>query len=124
MIKEVFALERQKDGFAPSSDEMTCVCGNTPAEQGFMPCLRNGHLVEPTPEAWVDGNLYRCDRCGRIIDGQTLQVMGHGPLSIDEQWENLKIRIRAIRCSKAAGRQLKKSLREMGDYLGKFARLT
>jgi hypothetical protein len=102
---------------------MKCVCGNTPVGQGFFPCLRSGQLVDPTPEAWVDGYLYRCDRCGQIIDGETLQVVGRAELSIDEQWENLKTRIRAIRCSNAACRKLRRALHEMSDSLGKFARL-
>jgi hypothetical protein len=71
----------------------------------------------------MDGNLYRCDRCGRIIDGVMLQTVGRTGLSMNEEWENLKKRIRTTRCSTAAGRRLKKSLQEMIDSLGRFARL-
>jgi hypothetical protein len=52
-----------------------CRCGNTPATMGFFPCDRQGNEVEPTVEAWPEP-LYRCDRCGRIIDSRTLIVVG------------------------------------------------
>ncbi len=58
----------------------TCVCGNTALDDGFYPCNSQGEVVEPTPEAWTT-NCYVCDRCGRIINQETLAVVG----SRDEQ---------------------------------------
>lgn len=51
-----------------------CVCGNRPIEDGFLPCTWVGDEVEPTPTAWPDP-LYRCERCGRIIDAPTRSVV-------------------------------------------------
>jgi hypothetical protein len=31
--------------------------------------------VAPTPEEWID-DTYVCDRCGRIIDQHTREVVG------------------------------------------------
>ena len=56
-------------------DFWTCVCGNHPAEQGFYPCDENGKQVEPTPEEWKSP-LYVCVVCGRIINEETLAVVG------------------------------------------------
>jgi hypothetical protein len=56
-------------------DAWVCICGNTPASAGFYPCDLNGNLVEPTEKDWTT-NLYVCDDCGRIIDQDTLSVVG------------------------------------------------
>lgn len=56
-------------------DGWVCLCGNMPADDGFYPCTRAGTCVEPTPEAWLE-NLYVCNRCGRIIEQNTLNVVG------------------------------------------------
>ena len=58
-----------------STDAWICVCRNTPADDGFYPCDENGNKVEPTPETWRT-NLYVCDKCGRIINHDTLEVVG------------------------------------------------
>jgi len=52
-----------------------CVCGNTPVDAGFFPCNEKGEEVEPTPEEWKIP-LYVCDSCGRIINKETLEVVG------------------------------------------------
>ncbi len=52
-----------------------CLCGNTPMEDGFYPCDSEGEIVEPTPEAWTS-DWYVCDRCGRIIDMNTDEIVG------------------------------------------------
>lgn len=52
-----------------------CLCGNTPMADGFFPCDHEGALVEPTPEEWTT-NWYVCERCGRIIDQATTEVVG------------------------------------------------
>ena len=54
-------------------DAWVCVCGNTPTSQGFYPCDDKGNEVEPLAD-WP--GLYFCDRCGRIIDAKTLEVVG------------------------------------------------
>ncbi len=51
-----------------------CICGNRPADDGFYPCDMAGNKVEPDA-AWT-GGLYVCDQCGRIIEFDTLQVVG------------------------------------------------
>lgn len=57
------------------SNNWICTCGNTPDSQGFFPCNSNGDYVEPTPEEWKTDS-YVCDRCGNIIDMNTLEVVG------------------------------------------------
>lgn len=57
------------------NDAWICVCGNTPLADGFFPCDATGAEVEPTPAAWTT-NAYVCARCGRIIDQQSLEVIG------------------------------------------------
>jgi hypothetical protein len=56
-----------------NSDGWICRCKNTPVDAGFYPCDEKGNEVEPI-EGW--GWLYACDRCGRIIDGITLEIVG------------------------------------------------
>jgi hypothetical protein len=55
--------------------EFSCICGNTPTAQGACACDRQGNEVEPIPDDWL-GDLFRCDRCGRIFDGVTGEVVG------------------------------------------------
>jgi hypothetical protein len=52
-----------------------CLCGNEADSDGFYPCDEQGNEVEGTPEDW-DGVRYVCARCGRIIDQNTLAVIG------------------------------------------------
>lgn len=56
-------------------DAWTCLCGNMPHSDGFFPCDPAGTIVEPTEANWPIP-IYVCDRCGRIIHGKTLQVIG------------------------------------------------
>jgi hypothetical protein len=58
-----------------TSDDWTCLCGNTPLLEGFFPCNETGEEVEPTPEDWTT-DCYVCDRCGTIIDQTTLEIVG------------------------------------------------
>ena len=53
-------------------DAWICLCGNRPDLQGFFPCDAKGR-AEPEPDEWI---LFVCDRCGRIIDAETLEVVG------------------------------------------------
>ena len=50
-----------------------CVCGNKPQLEGFRPCDADGAEVEPVA-GWE--GLYVCDRCGRIIQGETRKIVG------------------------------------------------
>lgn len=52
-----------------------CICGNTPENGGFYSCNRNGAIVEPAADFWFDG-LYLCFDCRRIIDPDTLRIVG------------------------------------------------
>jgi len=58
------------------SQEWVCLCGNTAADHGFYPCDSKGREIEPD-DRW-DGKLYVCARCNRIIDQETLEVVGEG----------------------------------------------
>lgn len=50
----------------PETDSIACLCGNHPNADGFYPCLATGQYVEPLRDGpW--GDLYRCDRCDRVI---------------------------------------------------------
>lgn len=51
----------------------TCVCGNIAEDCGFFPCDERGAQVEP--DHWTTPT-YVCDSCGRIIDVNTLEVVG------------------------------------------------
>ena len=55
-------------------DAWICVCGNRPTCDGFYPCDQSGRQVEPD-KAWIQP-LYVCDRCGRIVNSETLEVVG------------------------------------------------
>jgi hypothetical protein len=50
-----------------------CVCGNTAVGVGFYPCDKDGNTVEPVG-GW--GGLFRCDKCGRIIEAETREIVG------------------------------------------------
>ena len=60
---------------AGGDDEWLCICGNRPISDGFFTCDSEGNEVEPTPKDWTT-NWYVCGRCGRIIDQNTLEVVG------------------------------------------------
>jgi len=59
-----------------TTDWFICTCGNTPMYEGFYTCLRNGSLVSPTLDGEWDGSLHLCERCKKIIDAETLEVIG------------------------------------------------
>lgn len=58
---------------AGNAEAWICICGNMPVSDGFQPCDEAGKEVEPVT-GWK--NLYVCDRCGRIIQQDTLEVVG------------------------------------------------
>ena len=57
------------------SEAWVCNCGNTPGSDGFYPCDQSGNEMEPAKGSSWDG-LYVCNRCGRIIKQDTLEVIG------------------------------------------------
>jgi hypothetical protein len=59
-------------------DAWVCICRNTPTGGGFYPCDKDGNEMEPTIESNWD-NLYVCADCGRIINQETLEVVGRNP---------------------------------------------
>ena len=65
--KEFITLE------AGQRDAWICVCGNTPVSDGFFACDEAGNEMEPV-SGWK--NLYVCNRCGIIIQQDSLEVIG------------------------------------------------
>ena len=63
---------------AENDEAWICVCKNTPVDDGFYPCDRNGNELEPTIGSGWD-NLYVCPKCGRIINQETLVFVGQNP---------------------------------------------
>jgi hypothetical protein len=60
---------------ATDPDAWHCNCGNQPCDDGFYPCDASGREIQPDIGGdWI--NLYLCARCGRIINCDTLEVMG------------------------------------------------
>jgi len=56
-------------------DNWICLCGNHSSEDGFDPCDADGNIIEPVEsEGWDE--LYRCCRCGRVINQLSHQVTG------------------------------------------------
>lgn len=51
-----------------------CICGNTPSSDGFYPINSKNEEVEPVPEDWDTNQLF-CNKCGRVIDQDTLEVV-------------------------------------------------
>jgi|GEM_PF-2395598 hypothetical protein len=56
-------------------DTWLCICGNEPANQGFHTCDKYGVEMEPLIGSNWEG-FYFCDKCGRIINKDTLEVVG------------------------------------------------
>jgi hypothetical protein len=63
---------------AGNKEAWICICGNRPAGGGFYPCDKNGDEMEPSKGSNWKG-LYVCNECGRIIDFETLEVVGQNP---------------------------------------------
>lgn len=56
-------------------DAWVCLCGNTPPSDGFATCDEEGAEIEPTEDSgWT--NLLVCLRCDRIINQESLAVVG------------------------------------------------
>ncbi len=66
-------------GSPPDPEDWTCLCGNQIQSEGFYPCDSEGELTPeedlPSYDDWSI-SWYRCLRCGRIINRETLEVIG------------------------------------------------
>ena len=52
-----------------------CICGNDGDDYGFFACNEDGNEISPDKGSdWK--NLYVCGKCGRIINGETFEVVG------------------------------------------------
>lgn len=60
-------------------DAWICLCGNEPQDDGFYPCDAAGKEIEPAA-GW--NGLYVCHRCGRIIQQDSLEIIGRKPGSV------------------------------------------
>jgi len=60
-----------------NADAWICLCGNVPESDGFFPSDRAGNEMEPKND-WPE--LYVCNRCSRIIDQRSLEVIGQNAL--------------------------------------------
>lgn len=52
-----------------------CRCGNSQDSDGFEACSEIGGLVPAELGPW-DGALQACIRCWRVINGDTLEILG------------------------------------------------
>lgn len=68
-------LTERIDHEPQDKDAWICICHNVPSDDGFFTCDAEGNEVEPTAKDWKT-NLYVCLRCGRMIDQDTLIVVG------------------------------------------------
>jgi len=69
-------MKKEKVTFTdPDYDGILCICGNTPNGNGFYPCDERGREIEPLAGVWKD--LYACDRCGRMINSELMEVVGN-----------------------------------------------
>jgi hypothetical protein len=54
--------------------DFTCLCGNVASSDGFIASDIKGNELEPIIGGkWK--NLYTCNRCGRVINQDTLEVV-------------------------------------------------
>ena len=58
-----------------NQEAWVCVCESTPGGEGFYPSDADGNEMEPIIGSdWR--NLYVCASCGRIINMETLEIVG------------------------------------------------
>ena len=58
-----------------SDGHWECRCGNSQDSEGFEACNEVGKLVPAELGPW-DGVLQACIRCWRVVNGDTLEVLG------------------------------------------------
>lgn len=54
-------------------NQWLCVCGNKSTTKGFYPSNAEGSYER---DLWGRGKFYACVQCGRMIDPQTLEIVG------------------------------------------------
>ena len=59
----------------PKDPWLVCVCQNTAESDGFVTCSSSGAYCPPLPRKW-DGIHLCCSRCGRIVNQNTLAIIG------------------------------------------------
>ena len=69
-----------------ATGEFTCVCGNSPDDSGAVACDAKGDEVSPTSDEWP-GDLYRCNECGPIFDGDSGEVKGRCDLRLAKSYD-------------------------------------
>ena len=79
MDKEFVMRVTVREDFGEDEDMCICLCGNLPGYQGFHPCDAEGNDVEPQSD-WK--NLILCEHCGRVINQDTLEVVGRKKLTV------------------------------------------
>ena len=63
------------------AESLICLCGNDPTLVGFACSTIEGVSLEAPPDSEIDqldewdGKHYRCERCHRVIDQDTLEVV-------------------------------------------------
>jgi hypothetical protein len=63
---------------AGNDEAWICICKKSPESDGFYPCNAKGDEIEPTIGSNWSG-IYVCACCGRIINQDTLEVVGRNP---------------------------------------------
>ncbi len=58
------------------TDWWECKCGNQPNYEGFYTCNSMGEIVPPSVSDGWDEVHYVCHRCWRIIDQNSLEIVG------------------------------------------------
>ena len=71
-----------------------CRCENRHDTDGFTPCSEAGEIVPPVLGPRWDGRTYLCLGCWRMIDADTLEVVGRASQdainrNLDCSWETV-----------------------------------
>lgn len=76
-VVDIFGAFNREFITVDAPDDWTCHCGNVCHSDGFYPCNRDGHEIEPLVGVWVD-HLSCCGWCGRILtdDGRVVGKKG------------------------------------------------
>lgn len=73
-----YCLSKKKDSpvldWASSlGDDISCICGNTPHQEGFYPCLPDGLSIEPNVGSGWE-NHFKCAKCHQIFRDLSVKV--------------------------------------------------
>jgi len=64
------------------TDWWVCKCGNKPDCDGFYTCNEIGEIVPPSISEGWDEKHYVCHKCWRIINSNTLEIVGYCSLDV------------------------------------------